>query len=544
MRFEKYSFLLIQMGLIFWISLLPDMINAQNTASIFQIGSPQNESIELLSSNTNGDIVVGGLFDGVFDWDGIALQSMGENDIFIASLPSNTAQWIQSFGSTGQDELLVLTTDNDDNIIACISYVSAIQLGDTLLTPTTGLRGLVLFKMDAFGDLLWVKDWSSTGPQLITDVAVDNQNQMYVLGYFGGTINLDGQAMSAQAEEDLLLVKLSPEGNLIWQRQAGLEGTIRPQALALNETQAWLCVSGIYKGEVGFLADTIQTNTNDFDVFVAQYDVDGVLRWGRKAGGVFEDNNAAVLTDDNGWIYVIGDFQGVLKLDEELQITTNGIQDNNLYILQYDAAGVPQWARSLGGTNFDFVTDATWSNSEQIAICGYFQNSIQIDDFSAQANGNFSGYIVGLSSEDGQAEWLEAIQSMDLVIPNQLCTQGNQLLLGGTFNSSIFYENNTLESAGFFDGFLLTFDESLTPVAPLVFAPSSTVFPNPCHDKLFVQTEMKNPIIRLIDANGQLLMEAKNTKWLDVSNMTEGFYFLEISNTRGKRALLKIVKSQ
>ncbi len=535
--FGKLTFFLLA------IYQFPEKINAQSHAGIFQIASEQSESVELIVPTSKNNLLVAGIFNDSFVWGEKEVHTQGENDCFLAKFNNETVDWLLSFGSTAQDEILALAVDKNDNAILCISYLNQIQIADSLLTPNSGSRGMLLLKISPNGSIIWTKDLSGTGEQFINQMVVNNQNQIYACGYFGDTLNIDAQSMTAQAEQDLLVLKLTPNGDLIWMQQAGLQGTIRGQSLSLSPLQDYINVSGIYNGQVAFAEDTIQANTNDFDVFVAQFDSTG-FRWGRKAGGVFEDHNRKILTHENEDIFVIGDFQGTLKLSDDIQVNTNGIFDNNLYLLKYDNLGNPLWARSLGGVDFDFVTDAIWINSNQIAVAGYFQNTFVIDDFSAEATGNFNSYVTALSSEDGQAQWLKSIRGTDLTIGNSLAFVNNQLVLGGAFTNDLESENVDLESAGFFDAFLLYFDALLTSTTETEHKEDAVrIFPNPASEILYLECGIQNYTISIFSSTGQLVFQEKNTISIPIQHWKNGIYFGKIWNEKSEKAVFKFIKN-
>lgn len=73
------------------------------------------------------------------------------------------------------------------------------------------------------------------------------------------------------------------------------------------------------------------------------------------------------------------------------------------------------------------------------------------------------------------------------------------------------------------------------------------VFPNPAHDKLYVQLDEKNRhaenYFQVIDLAGRISLQGKLRKeFIDISSLENGFYFLNL-NSEGKTAFRKFVKN-
>lgn len=518
---KKYGYLLLS-----WLCTF--LLNAQVLSQISTIESNNNISVEKMSNDASGNLLYAGLFDGSFEVDGNIVQSNGENDIYISKRSGETLVWTKTFGSIGQDEILALTHDNENNIYVAGSYLDSIRMETVVLTPKTGVRGHFIAKLSPLGALIWVKDVNSSGEQVIGEIVVDNSFNVYICGYFGGILQMDSIEMTANANSDLMVLQFSENGILQQAYQAGISGNIWGRSITINSNNNRISVSGVFRGVVDFDGEMIQTNTNDFDVFVAQFNEQLEIQWARKAGGVYEDNNSKILTDDFDNVYVIGDFQGVIRMDENIEITTMGVQDNNLYILKYDKDGTPLLARSLGGSNIDITMDAVWSNTNQIAVIGSYQDRTNMENFDLVSEGFYNMYTVGISSENGHVEWLEGLGSNNLILGNSLANTNGQLVVGGSFLGSIVDGDEEVENANLFNGYLKYYDLLLTPTLTLVQQPTIQIYPNPASNILYIQYPDKEHRyqVDLYSISGHLIKSYIHPNLIDLQPFQNGMYYL------------------
>jgi len=69
-----------------------------------------------------------------------------------------------------------------------------------------------------------------------------------------------------------------------------------------------------------------------------------------------------------------------------------------------------------------------------------------------------------------------------------------------------------------------------------------TLYPNPATDMLFIRSESPIEQVRIFNASGQLIKTEKNTSGINISDISPGIYFTEITNSRGETRTIKIIK--
>ena len=114
----------------------------------------------------------------------------------------------------------------------------------------------------------------------------------------------------------------------------GITGQNRAIDIVITQTND-VIIGGNFKGVIALEQDTIRANTPDFDVFLAALTVNGQPKWLRKAGGVLEDNCTSLAIDQEDNSYLVGQYTGRLTLSEDIEITTEGFNENG-FLLKYD----------------------------------------------------------------------------------------------------------------------------------------------------------------------------------------------------------------
>jgi uncharacterized delta-60 repeat protein len=229
----------------------------------------------------------------------------------------------KTWGGTDQDWGFGVAVDGSGNI-----YVAGMMTGD-----------VVLLKYDSAGGLVWQKTWGGTGNDYGFGVAVDGSGNIYVTGYtesFGA-----GNA-------DVVLLKYSPSGGLLWQKTWG--GT--------NSDEGW-GVAVDSSGNIYVAGYTYSFGAGNYDVVLLKYDSAGGLVWQKTWGGGSGDFGWGVAVDGSGNIYVTG---GTLSF---------GAGSYDVVLLKFDSSGGLVWQNTWGDTNEDSGRGVAVDGSGNIYVTGY-----------------------------------------------------------------------------------------------------------------------------------------------------------------------------
>ena len=192
--------------------------------------------------------------------------------------------------------------------------------------------------------------------------------------------------LSNTGNNDVFVVKYDSAGTPLWAMRMG--GTNDDQGYSLRtDSSGNIVVVGYYAfvtlniyAANGTTVSFTLTNSGNYDGFVVKYDSAGTPLWVRKLGGTFADEANAVATDLSGNIVVAGRY-----ISTPLNIyAANGTTilftlardgSDDCFVVKYDSAGTPLWARRLAGTLSDIATSVTTDSSGNIVTTGYYASN-------------------------------------------------------------------------------------------------------------------------------------------------------------------------
>jgi hypothetical protein len=316
------------------------------------IQSPPFVSIKKIKINGEGDLLIGGEFQGIVDFDPSAastqLTSIGMNDVFYAKFNADgDFQWVKQIGGQYTESIIGLEFDANDNIYVAGNFVveTDFNIGGTAQSLTTvGTNSdAYLLKTNSDGDFVWVKqvEASEYVSNLITSLSV--ADQIIMAGYFAETIDFDPGAgvseLTANGDFDGYILKLTLDGNFVWVKQlvAGTNGTVTITGVSQN-TSGKVVLTGDLFGSADFNPGTgvanLSAGLDNTDLFVLQLTANGDYEWAVKMGGSGQyqhQKSADVVVDNNNTIWTVGAFIGTVDFNPG-----NGVS-NQTPIGAYDA---------------------------------------------------------------------------------------------------------------------------------------------------------------------------------------------------------------
>lgn len=364
------------------------------------------------------------------------------------SFSGNAQEFLWAKGDTeyNNDEYKGLVVDSDGN-----SYV-------------TGSKNfaMTLRKYNPAGELLWSQQQSyQTRGHAI---ALDDSNYLYVTGYFVYEVTFgDSVDLTGEGEEDIFLARFDEEGELLWVKQAGgaaeTNENDRGNAIAVDD-ESNVYVAGSYEGPASF--DTMTINGNGkMDLFVAKYDAAGNIIWLRHAGNTEMDVANGMMLDDEGNLYVTGQFRFSISFDT-ITLTGNG-NNADIFLVKYDPFGNVLWARNFGNTSTDVGTAICTGPDGSLFMTGY-GGAINFDGIQLPSVGGTNVFI-WKGDKEGNTLWAKSASSISSDYGYAIATDasGSCFVTGkyGILESgalSMTFDSITINSVGGDDIFIAKYD--------------------------------------------------------------------------------------
>jgi len=495
-----------------------------------------------LAVDSRDHTYLAGTFTDSFSFQNIDYPSFGLADNYLMKVDdTGVIDWIVTGGSEGNDTDGGVCVDADDAVYWVGGFWLQGNYGDLQFNSTKSSKSLFFIKYNAKGKVVWTKIIEGSNAKNSSPPITDKEKNVYLTGSFSDTLFVDDQLLIAQATEDVFIGKWDQNGQLVWLKNFGIRGLNRASEIAISQSNE-VIIGGNFKGMLALESDTITANTPDFDVFLAALDKNGTPKWLQKAGGVLEDDFKSLALDPAGNCYLVGQYTGRLTLSEDIEITTEGFNENG-FILKYDKSGTPIWAKSIGGTNFENATDIL-VKEEALIISGYFEKELSIDSSVIHAAGALAGYV-WTSDISGMTTNLIPLSSDNLLLINQLSINSSaNTIVGGVFKGTITGNNTTYASEDHFSIFLGVLEDKSTSATTAIGHSFLNIYPNPSTNKVTIETSFSDYSIYLWNMNGQKVYQADSPTFIAVEKLATGTYLLELRIGSSRRYLEKLVISR
>ena len=296
----------------------------------------------------------------------------------------------------------------DSSAIVAGDFRGALRMdGDGAPVPSTGESDVFVAQFDAEGQPLWSLQLGGTEDQIFSGLAVDPAGNVLVTGVFAGTMTVGGETLTALGL-DVFLVKIDPDGGVLWTRRYGSDPveSIQWAHAVAADGDGNVLLAGNLEGTLD-LGGTALTHGALFP-FVVKLDPEGEPLWSATFKGSVDQEIVDIGADAAGNVLVAGhaertDIQGV-KLD--------GAGQMDLLAVSLTPAGALRWARLLGSEEDELLTGMAVDPAGDLVVSGTFRGELDIDDVHLTSPaGKYTGMVARLSGADGEAAWARALPS-------------------------------------------------------------------------------------------------------------------------------------
>ena len=279
------------------------------------------------------------------------------------------------------------------------------------------------------------------------DIETDVSGSSYVTGYITGETAF-GNGLSfptAQGNGDIYVAKYTNSGTLVWVRKFGGSFSDRAYDLTLDNNGN-IFITGQFYGTVDFDGNSISSTANSKDIFLAKLDNNGTAIWAISEGGTGSENAYGVTCDNAGNVILTGQFEG------------NGTLTGQSFSSTVDpVTGLPSY--DLFVSKYDSNGNPLWTQVGEakyedrgLAVTTDAQNNIylsgQFSDTLTFAGSTFNNgaYNVGLLVKLSSNGNLVWLNTLkgSVCLPYDVEVNGSDLFVGGDFRGNLIYSNNNL----------------------------------------------------------------------------------------------------
>ena len=232
----------------------------------------------------------------------------------------------------------------------------------------------------------WARSIGSSNNDFVTDIAIDNAGEVYIVGGFEYTMDFDPtdgvEEHIPVGSFDIYITKLSEEGSYEWSLTLGSSFWDVATAVHCDEF-GFIYITGRFSGTLDFDPgpDIFElTAESDGDCFILKLDSDGDFVWAKGFGDALFDIGDAIDTDESGNVYTTGRYQGTVDFDpgpDAFDITSEGEED--VFILKLNSDGDFVWAKSVGGGSKEEADCIIIDDLGNVILSGYFTGESDFD---------------------------------------------------------------------------------------------------------------------------------------------------------------------
>ena len=381
-------------------------------------------------------------------------------------------QWTYNIGGTKVDNAKGMDIGNSGDIYICGTFNQTANFNSN--SSTTQLVSNNNFNVDGFfakynpfGDLLWARQVSGTQHVMINDIAVDSEENVYLIGNFSDTAWFDianAQYGYSPGWRTVFYAKYDSSGSLQWYNvleSPAFGSGVSSFGLAIEVDDS----ANIYLG--GTFASTVDFNPTDtgvyeltsngyMDIFYAKYNTQGQIIWARNIGGSTDEELNDLELDKDGNVYLCGWICNSADFDPGVgTVYLNVVPCGGIFVARYDTMGYYSWATAYGGGGYiDEARGMAVDANGDVYVVGDFQGEIDVDpgpnDVILDAeHGAYTGkdLLLVKYTKEGSYVWSEQVGSARAVYANDvvLDSQGN-LFVTGLFSMTTYFDPDSVAS--------------------------------------------------------------------------------------------------
>lgn len=346
---------------------------------------------------------------------------------------SQNLDWLITAGGLKSDKATTIVVDDNGFSYVTGYYNEQAQFGsfDTGFSFASS-KEVFVAKIDPIGNYVWVRNGINYFDDRGLGLCLDPAGNVFVTGTCWG--GLDWGSLSVYNPpgwtDQIFVVKLDPNGNEIWMKNAGnddgntgfsVNENGAPQTLyqddhgqdLASDSQGNIYVTGFLSNihtashVATFDAISITLQPEDSIAFLAKLDNGGNWLWVETFQGIHQHRDNAVAVDDDDNVYVTGGFVGT-KTFGTSTLTSFGEED--IYVVKYASDGTFQWVTQAGSPDSlaDRGDGITYGYDGHMYVTGEFRGKAA---FGTDTLNNYGSDLkdrdcfVAKITKDGQWKW-------------------------------------------------------------------------------------------------------------------------------------------
>lgn len=502
---------------------------------------------DMASSPACDALWVAGQFCDTMTFMGKEYPSVGEPDAFVAKYSADGEElWFRSFGSPQEDVCFSVATGyNDLGNCFFTGYFNGTMSVEGIDLVSNGSWDVFYGKLDAEGNLQWLKQFGGTLYDMGYGIAVDATDHFVITGWFADSIDFgNGITLESYGGSDMYLARFDPDGNCLWARHGGGIGVDYGFKVDLGHDGKIYATGSASKGAV---FDGLALSQNG--MYIAVYDTDGnILRLNSAAGANPINIGVSKQNPDENRVLLTGRITGDATFDG---VTYSSMEhSDDIFLAEYSFAQ-DSWTnvQLFGGPGSDKGRAVFVHDTHGYSLAASFEETLYHEGFAASSEGSWDCLLIREFDEPA----LSCFGSQNTDVIADVVRHNAFLEFScGWYCGQMDLGGIVLDSGSDFrqNGFVACYDFSATSTANehIPAAPALSCHPNPFKQTLYISSKMASPgALSIYNSKGQKVrtipaQEKSNWTWDGRNDSGKpcppGVYLIFIENQAGSKKVL------
>lgn len=375
----------------------------------------------------------------------LTLLTLASCSTFVAA-QGREWKWARSSQNSATANLTTLSVDLDGNVYSGGNYApNILSFGDNTIVNNSSGTNFFIVKSDAEGNVLWLRKATSV-QCFLHSAATDSEGNVFGVGHFHKNITLGDISLSSPSAWCMVIFMMDKDGNYIWAKSVGESHRVTPSKI-VSDSNGNLCIAGTFSCQSVAFDDYILNRVGIQDIFVAKYDNHGNVLWAKRAGSTSGQNANALAIDDSNNIFIAGDFTSSLTFGSSLLVSSGSA---DIFVAKYDTEGNEIWGISMGGSDYDTVSNISTDTEGNVIVAGDYYKDITIGTDVLQHSGQEGTSDIFIAKCDiaGAVVWSKSLQGELKDTCSGIATDalGNIHITGSLLSETLQIEGITLLS--------------------------------------------------------------------------------------------------
>lgn len=315
---------------------------------------------------------------------------------------------------------------------------------------SNGDSDIFIAKYSPDGTLLWAKNAGGSDYDYGCGIALDGTGNVYVVGFFNGTAYWSGITRTSSSQGDMFIAKYDTNGNIRWVRTGDVGTYNYLYGIGVDKTGN-VYVSTTFSNDLHFEGAPVVTSSGGKDMILIKYDISGNFKWIKTAGGIGDDGGNKTVIDPDGNILVAGYFSDVAQFENKT-LTAHGSFD--IFAAKYSPSGDLIWVKQFGGTGSQSAWGVCTDEKSNCYLTGWFSGTGAFDNTTIVSEGGSDAYLIKYD-KNGNLIWVEPTATgWDNQVGTDIFVKGNDIAISGYYEGEMYIQGSNFPNYGGEDAYL------------------------------------------------------------------------------------------